>query len=60
VVERGEVGDARLALILDRGQKPSLRERDRHADALVGQSVEPGHHGEQVCAKRRGHGAMIT
>ena len=43
VVERGQVGDAGRALVLDRRQQPGLREGQLQPDALGGQAVEPGH-----------------
>ena len=51
VVERGEIGDARLALVLDGRQQSRLRRRQRHPGALRRQPVEPGHGAEQVGAQ---------
>ena len=60
VVQGGQVGDPRLALILDGGQQAGLGEGELHPDALVGQSVDPGDHGQEFRASRsasrgRGH-----
>jgi len=55
VVERGEVGYPGRALVLDRGQQPRLGVSQRHADPLRGQSIDPGHYGQQVGSECRGH-----
>ena len=56
VVQGGEVGDARLAAILDGGQQPRLRPRHRELCALVGQTVEPRDRAEQIAAQIGGAG----
>ena len=54
MVERGQVGDAGSALILDRRQQPGLGEGQFELHALGGEPVEPGDHRQQVGAELLG------